>query len=88
MVSLKWTSKRWCPLHVYPQSNDRGWEITKIRILLQRNTAETPLTTQYCRARPCEMNKNVQMHKAIDAPGRRRICAKKHAIEMLLLNFA
>ncbi|MFL9895359.1 hypothetical protein [Paraburkholderia sp. RL17-381-BIF-C] len=88
MVSLKLTSKRWFPLHVYPQSNDRGWEITKIRILLQRNNAETALAMHCCSARPCEMDKNVQTHKPFCTPVGRRIYAKKSANKNPLLNFA
>jgi hypothetical protein len=50
MKALKWICRLYFaeidaeairPPRVYPQSNEQGWEITKIRIILHRNNAAT-----------------------------------------------
>jgi len=74
---MKSTGKRRLPPRVYPQSNYQGWEITKIRILLQRNNAATPLTMHYCHIRACEMGKNVRLHKVFDVGNLKGFLAAK-----------
>jgi hypothetical protein len=54
-----WTAS---PLHVYPQPNDQGWEITKIRIFLQRNSGEIRITIHCCHVGACKTHQNVRLH--------------------------
>ena len=69
--ALKWKCKlefaetdvrRGFLLHVYPQPTDQGWEITKIRIFLQRNSGKIRTTIHCCDMDACKTHRNVRLH--------------------------
>lgn len=55
------------PLHVYPQPTYQGWEITKIRIILHRNSSKIRTTKHLCDAGACKTHRNVRLHIATKA---------------------
>ena len=66
LSSLELACEAGFPLHVYPQSADQGWEITKIRIFLHRSTGQIRAAINCYRSYACKTHENVRLHIVTD----------------------